>query len=122
MMRKKHGIYPMINLLNIFQIPIHIVYISVINRLSYNFDINPAIMTDGILWFKDLSSPDPYGILPLIGGCISLMNTFSTSMSGANTNMRKMARMFRMMPLISIPIWMTFPSAFNIYWIIFSSV
>lgn len=45
-----------------------------INRLSYDFTTNPAILTDGILWFKDLSSPDPYGILPIVGGIISYLN------------------------------------------------
>jgi membrane protein insertase Oxa1/YidC/SpoIIIJ len=112
----------MISLLNIFQIPIHIVYISVINRLSYNFDINPAIMTDGILWFKDLSSPDPTGILPLLGGAMSLINTMSTNTAGGNSTIRKFTKFFRVMPLISIPIWMTFPAAFNVYWLIFSGI
>merc|ERR1719163_331533 len=50
-----------------------------INRLSYNFDINPAILSDGILWFKDLSSPDPTGILPVCGGVLSMLNIMSTS-------------------------------------------
>ena len=61
------------------------VYISMINRLSYNYNINPAIMTDGMLWFKDLSSPDPTGILPIIGGIFSLMNMMSTSASGGSS-------------------------------------
>ena len=56
-----------------------------INRLSYNFDINPAILTDGILWFQDLSSPDPTGILPVLGGVFSMLNILSTSSAGANT-------------------------------------
>jgi hypothetical protein len=41
----------MLAMFNIAQLPIHMVYISMINRCSYNFDINPAIMTDGMLWF-----------------------------------------------------------------------
>jgi len=59
----------------------HFIYISLINRLAYNVDINPAIMTDGILWFKDLSSPDPIGILPFLGGFLSLLNIMSASAS-----------------------------------------
>jgi len=106
----------MISLLNIFQVPVHMVYISMINRLSYNFDINPAILTDGMLWFKDLSSPDPTGILPVLGGVLSMLNILSTSTAGGNANFRKFSKFFRIMPLISIPIWMTFPAAFNLYW------
>jgi YidC/Oxa1 family membrane protein insertase len=93
-----------------------------INRLSYNFDINPAILTDGILWFKDLSSPDPTGILPVIGGVLSMLNILSTSTTGGNANFRKFAKFMRVMPLISIPIWMTFPAAFNLYWAVTASM
>ena len=121
-MRRQHGIYPMISMLNMFQIPVHMVYISMINRLSYNFDINPAILTDGILWFKDLSSPDPTGILPVIGGVLSMLNIMSTSTAGGNSQFRKFSKFFRILPLISIPIWMTFPVAFNLYWLVTASV
>lgn len=91
-----------------------------INRLSYDYEINPAIMTDGILWFKDLSSPDPLGILPVIGGIFSMLNILSTSAGGGNSNFRKFSKFLRVLPLISIPIWMTFPAAFNIYWMVTS--
>ena len=52
---------------------------SLINRMSQNFFENPAILTDGFLWFKDLSAPDPTGILPVISGLISLLNVMSSS-------------------------------------------
>lgn len=96
------------------------VYISMINRISYDYQINPAILTDGFLWFKDLSSPDPTGILPIVGGVFSMLNVMSTNTAGANPKIRKFSKLFRVLPLISIPIWMTFPAAFNIYWIVFS--
>ena len=92
-----------------------------INRLAYNFEINPAILSDGILWFKDLSSPDPTGILPVLGGLFSMLNILSNSNASANTQLRKFMKIFRIFPLISIPIWMTFPAAFNVYWLITSS-
>ena len=97
----------------------HLVYISMFNRVAYNFDINPAILSDGVLWFKDLSSPDPLGILPVVGGAISLLNIMSVgSGAQANSNFRKFGKLMKVMPLISIPIWMTFPAAFNVYWIV----
>ena len=98
------------------------IYISMINRLSYDFTINPAILTDGFLWFKDLSSPDPLGILPIVGGCFSLLNVMSTNVSGGNANVKKFSKFLKILPLISVPIWMTFPAAFNIYWLTFSGV
>ncbi len=90
--------------------PVHLVYISMVNRLAFNYDLNPAILTDGFLWFKDLSAPDPYGILPLIGGLISLLNILSTSTTALTPTMRKMRRYVYVLPLISVPIWMTFPA------------
>ena len=120
-MRRSHGIYPAISLINILQMPLHLVYISLINRVSYNFDINPAILTDGILWFKDLSSPDPWGVLPVVGGMLSLLNVMSAGGANTNSNFRKFSKFMRVMPLISIPIWMTFPSAFNLYWMVNAS-
>ena len=116
-MRRTHGVYPIMTMFNIFQVPLHLVYISLINRLSYNFDINPAILTEGAFWFKDLSSPDPYGILPVMGGVLSLLNILSAGGATTNSNFRKFSKFMRIMPLISIPIWMTFPAAFNVYWI-----
>eukprot|EP00344_Euplotes_crassus_P002213 CAMPEP_0197011444 /NCGR_PEP_ID=MMETSP1380-20130617/58516_1 /TAXON_ID=5936 /ORGANISM="Euplotes crassus, Strain CT5" /LENGTH=190 /DNA_ID=CAMNT_0042434145 /DNA_START=589 /DNA_END=1161 /DNA_ORIENTATION=- len=88
-LRSKHGIYPALSFLNILQFPIHMVFISMINRLSYNYDIKPAILSDGFLWFQDLSSPDPYGILPIIGGSVTLLNIMSTSTTNVKPNDEK---------------------------------
>eukprot|EP00343_Euplotes_focardii_P000062 CAMPEP_0205801234 /NCGR_PEP_ID=MMETSP0205-20121125/3167_1 /ASSEMBLY_ACC=CAM_ASM_000278 /TAXON_ID=36767 /ORGANISM="Euplotes focardii, Strain TN1" /LENGTH=152 /DNA_ID=CAMNT_0053065667 /DNA_START=128 /DNA_END=583 /DNA_ORIENTATION=- len=115
-LRSQHGIYPALSFMNILQFPLHMVFISMINRLSYNYDIKPAILTDGFLWFQDLSSPDPWGVLPVIGGLVTLLNIMSTSTANINPMMRKMRRYMYFMPFITIPIWMTFPSAFNMYW------
>ena len=90
-----------------------------LNRLSYDYEICPAILTDGMFWFKDLSAPDPYGILPILGGVFSMLNILSSN-AGGNAQMQKFSKFLRIMPLISIPIWMTFPAAFNIYWLVTS--
>lgn len=74
-------------------------------------------MTDGLLWFTDLSSPDPTGILPILGGTVSLLNMLTTSTLNTNSVMRKLRRYMFLFPLITVPIWMTFPAAFNLYWV-----
>ena len=53
-----------------------------INRLSYDYEICPAILTDGMFWFKDLSAPDPYGVLPILGGLFSMLNILSSNAGG----------------------------------------
>ena len=75
------------------------------------------MMTDGILWFKDLSVPDPTGILPVLGGVMSFVAMMSSSASNRNPMFRKVFKYFKFLPLISVPIWMTFPAAFNLYWL-----
>ena len=80
------------------------------------------MLSEGFLWFTDLSSPDPTGILPLAGGIISLLNILSTSTMNTSVVMRKFRRFVYIFPFISVPIWMTFPSAFNLYWITTSSI
>jgi len=116
-MRKLYGIYPSISMLNLFQMPLHMTYISLVNKLSYNYNMSPAMLTEGLFWFRDLSSPDPYCILPVLGGLINVLNMLNTTVTSGSTVMRKMRKYILIMPLISIPVQMTFPSAFNIYWI-----
>lgn len=108
-MRKVHGIYPLISMFNLFQVPVHMVYISMINRLSFNYETNPAILTEGFWWFKDLSSPDPTGILPILGGVVTLLSMLTNPNGSASPTMMKLRKYLYLMPLITVPVWMTFP-------------
>ena len=119
-LRKMNGVYPSISLLNLFQLPVHLVFISLINKLSYDCTINPAVLTEGFLWFKDLTSPDPLGILPVMGAGITFMNLLNSNVTSNNETIRKVRRYMFVLPLISAPVWMTFPVAFNLYWMISS--
>jgi len=67
-------------------------------------------MTDGMLWFKDLTAPDPTGIMPILGGVVTLLNIMTSSTSTTSVTARKMRKFFYFLPLISVPIWMTFPA------------
>ena len=78
------------------------------------------MLTDGYFWFQDLTSPDPTGILPVVGGFFSLLNILSSSASSSHPTARKFSKIIRIFPIISVPIWMTFPVAFNLYWLVTS--
>lgn len=103
-MRKTYGIYPLFSMFNLLQMPMHMVYISMINRLSYNFEMNPAILNEGMLWFTDLSSPDPTGMLPLLGGVVSLLNFLTSRTNNSNSTFRKMRKFIIFLPLLAVPI------------------
>jgi len=77
-------------------------------------------MTEGFLWFHDLTSPDPLGILPLMGAGITFLNLMNSQVTSNNETMRKIRRYMFVLPLISGPVWMTFPVAFNLYWLVSS--
>jgi len=100
----------------------HMVYISMINNLALNFEINPAILNEGMLWFTDLSQPDPYGLLPIMGGLVSLLNIMTSRTANSDNRFAKFKKFIVVMPLMAIPIQMTFPAAFNLYWLTTSSV
>ena len=53
-LRKSHGIYPILGLFNLGQLPLHLVYIGLINKLATDYTIRPEILTEGLFWFKDL--------------------------------------------------------------------
>ena len=67
-------------------------------------------MTDGMLWFKDLTAPDPTGIMPVLGGVVTLLNIMTSSTSTTSVTARKMRKYLYFLPLLSVPIWMTFPA------------
>jgi len=121
-MRKTHGIYPILSMLNLGQLPLHLVFISLINKLSFDYTINPGILTEGIWWFTDLSSPDPICVLPMIGGFVNMMNMQLSTSTNTSVVMRKMRRYIWIMPVFMVPVWMTFPVAFNLYWVASSSI
>ena len=108
-LRKSHGIYPILGLFNLGQLPLHLVYIGLINKLATDYTIRPETLTEGLFWFKDLSAPDPYGILPVLGGTISLLNLQFSSNTASNPVIRKMKRFIWLVPCLMIPVWMTFP-------------
>jgi len=58
----------------------------------------------------------------MFGGLVTLLNIISTQTTTATPTMRKVKKFLFLMPLISVPIWMTFPAAFNLYWLASSMV
>lgn len=87
--RKKHGIFGFIQFFSMTQIFFHIGAIAMVNKHSYAVDVNSRMLTEGFLWFKDLSVPDPYGVLPAVGAFLIFLNIMNGSTSNINPMMRK---------------------------------
>lgn len=77
-----------------------------------------SFKTGGILWFTDLTVPDPLYILPLIT-CVSLFCTIELGAeSGVRADNLQWTRyVFRALPVALFPFIINFPSALLCYWV-----
>jgi len=71
----------------------------------------------GILWFTDLTVPDPLYILPIIT-CASVLIMFEIGADGAMRadNMKLMKHFMRAVPFVMFPFIIHFPAAILCYW------
>ncbi|MCX7947990.1 MAG: membrane protein insertase YidC [candidate division WOR-3 bacterium] len=70
-----------------------------------------------ILWIKDLSSKDPYYILPVLTSLISLVNTILHPSSDKNAKIIGI-----MMSVLFLLIFLTLPSGLVLYWLTYSLI
>lgn len=83
-------------------------------------DIFPEKLVDsGILWFTDLSVPDPYGVLPISSALsfLIMMELGKKQMMATNPAQGKaMLNFFRGIAVVMIPATWNFPSVIFCYW------
>jgi YidC/Oxa1 family membrane protein insertase len=65
-LKRSYGIWTGLQLLPMTQLPFVILFFWSLQELTYSFELFPSMMTDGFLWFSNLTEPDPYYILPLM--------------------------------------------------------
>lgn len=70
--------------------------------MSYNADQFPEMVDGGILWFRDLTAPDPYMILPVINCFLLILSIYSTSMKQSNAFFMKFRRVYFVFPVLGI--------------------
>merc|ERR1712004_79291 len=82
-----------------------------------------SMTTGGILWFTDLTIPDPFYIMPVLTTFTFLL-TLELGVDGARAaNMSHAMRWgLRAMPLVMLPFIINFPSAMLCYWFTSNSV
>eukprot|EP00871_Galdieria_phlegrea_P003673 jgi/Galph1/4306/GphlegSOOS_G2948.1 len=96
------------------QAPVFVSFFFSLRKLS---TIEPSFVDGGALWFQDLSSPDPYYILPVMCSGI-LLTTLQFGGETASTATSKTAfNMMRLMALSIIPFTYHMPSALFCYWV-----
>lgn len=76
---------------------------------------------EGLLWFPDLTAPDPFYILPVVSSSLMLLTVelgAADGMQGQTESMMKNMKLFlRVLSIVIIPFTMQFQSSILLYWI-----
>ncbi|XP_060111391.1 mitochondrial inner membrane protein OXA1L [Heteronotia binoei] len=77
----------------------------------------PSLQTGGLWWFMDLSAADPYYVLPLtVTATMWAILELGAESGVSNPNLRAMKTVFRVMPVVILPLTINFPTAIFTYW------
>lgn len=107
---RERGVNPLDGFLPLLvQMPVFITMYHVIR--AHNESL-PSFAHGGVLWFTDLTGPDPYLALPALSACLMLA-AFEVSSRGASTQQR---RVMRFMPLAFTAVIARFPAGLFVYW------
>lgn len=114
--QKKHDVNPLRGfLIPIAQAPIFISFFIALRKMAY-LPV-PSMQTGGVLWFPDLTIADPFYILPIaVTGTMFFILELGAESGIDNPNLRTMKTVFRIMPLIILPMTINFPTAVFTYW------
>ncbi|XP_069489966.1 mitochondrial inner membrane protein OXA1L [Ambystoma mexicanum] len=114
--QKKHDVNPLRGfLVPLIQAPVFISFFVALRKMSY-LPV-PSMQTGGLWWFHDLTASDPFFILPVAVTCTMWAILELGAESGVdNPNLHVMKTVFRVMPLIILPLTINFPTAIFTYW------
>ncbi|XP_053558267.1 mitochondrial inner membrane protein OXA1L [Bombina bombina] len=115
--QKKHDVNPLRGfLVPLVQAPVFISFFVALRKMSY-LPV-PSMQTGGLWWFTDLTAADPYYILPIIvTGTMWGVLELGAESGVDNPNLRVMKTVFRIMPLVILPLTINFPTAVFTYWV-----
>ena len=106
---RKYKVNPLAGCLPmLIQLPI---FLALFNALRTSWALHGAKF---VWWITDLSSKDPYYILPLLMGAVMFLQQRNSVPAGTDP---AQAAMFKYMPLIFTLLFMNFPSGLVLYWL-----
>uniref|UniRef100_A0A8C7YC25 OXA1L mitochondrial inner membrane protein n=1 Tax=Oryzias sinensis TaxID=183150 RepID=A0A8C7YC25_9TELE len=115
--QKKHDVNPLRGfLVPLVQAPVFISFFIALRKMAY-LPV-PSLQTGGMLWFTDLTAADPFYILPIaVTGTMFFILELGAESGIDNPNLRAMKTVFRIMPLVILPLTINFPTAVFTYWL-----
>ncbi len=106
---QKHKVNPLAGCLPmLIQLPI---FLALFNALRTSWSLHGAKF---VFWITDLSSKDPYYLLPILMGAVMFFQQRGNIPAGTDP---AQAAMFKYMPLIFTLLFMNFPSGLVLYWL-----
>ena len=97
------------------QIPVFLTLYRVVRGHEEAF---PSFASGGLLWFSDLTMPDPYFILPVLSASLLLV---ASEVSSKNVDPRQ-RRMMRFLPIAFTAFIARFPAGLFVYWVTSNAV
>ncbi|XP_053115047.1 mitochondrial inner membrane protein OXA1L [Hemicordylus capensis] len=115
--QKTHDVNPLRGfLVPLVQAPIFISFFIALRKMA-ELPV-PSLQTGGLWWFMDLTAADPYYVLPLtVTATMWAILELGAESGVSNPNLQMMKTVFRVMPLIILPLTISFPTAIFTYWL-----
>lgn len=99
----------------LMQMPVFITMYQVVRGHEESF---PSFASGGLLWFVDLTRPDPYFVLPLLSASMLVL---AGEVSARNVDPRQRL-MMRFLPVAFTALIARFPAGLFVYWVASSAV
>ena len=113
---RKRRVNPLGGLLPVLlQLPVFITMYQVVRSHEEGF---PSFASGGLLWFVDLTRPDPYFVLPVLSASMLIL---AGEVSAGNVDPRQ-RRMMRFLPVVFTTLIARFPAGLFVYWVTSNAV
>jgi YidC/Oxa1 family membrane protein insertase len=113
---RKRRVNPLAGLLPVLvQLPVFITMYQVVRSHEESF---PTFANGGLLWFTDLTRPDPYFVLPVLSASLLIA---VGEVSARNVDPRQ-RRMMRFLPVVFAAVIARFPAGLFVYWVTSNAV
>ncbi|KAK6498632.1 Mitochondrial inner membrane protein oxa1 [Arthrobotrys musiformis] len=113
---KRAGVSPFKSLSNLLQIPFQFGSFMILRQMAY-LPV-PGLEHTGILWFQDLTSADPFFILPALSSGFLFLGMKVGAMDAPSAQVGNMMKYIRIgLPVFSFGITCTMPSLLTLYFL-----
>ncbi len=113
---REKGVNPMATCLPmLLQLPLLYAFYDMLEHFPYH---SIPHLSEAFLWLPSLSKPDPYLVLPILGGVSTYWQTRISMSLQAGMAQQQMQFMTYLMPLFMFYIFWRLPSGLAVYWFV----